>query len=70
MHVWDAAGTGSIHFNCHEVHQPSLGYIVENSVVTSSLLQSLKACEQVDLLCPVKVTGLSAMPPGHRDRAP
>ena len=33
MQVWDAEGTGEIHFDCQDVQQPNLGHIVENSLV-------------------------------------
>ena len=39
MHVWDAEGTGAIHFDCREVAQPCLGHIVENSLISSELLK-------------------------------
>src|SRR5690606_5147228 len=32
MRVWDADGSGSIHFSAAELHQPCLGYIVENGL--------------------------------------
>lgn len=43
MQVWDADGTGSIHFSAAELHQPCLGYIVENSLVSARLAQALQA---------------------------
>lgn len=58
MAVWDADGTGSIHFDSHEVQQNSLGHIVENSVVTRALLTCLRAYPQITLLQPAKVSSL------------
>lgn len=58
MDVWDADGTGSIHFDSHEVQQYSLGHIVENSVVTRALLTRLRAYPQITLLQPAKVSSL------------
>ena len=41
MHVWDKAGFGKLHFSHHDLHQSSaseqLGWIIENSVIRSSL---------------------------------
>src|SRR5690348_11641238 len=37
MHVWDGTGTGSIDFDCREVSESALGYIVENSVIVEAL---------------------------------
>jgi len=58
MDVWDAEGTGSIHFDCHEVQQHSLGHIVENSVVTRALLARLAAYPQITLMRPARVSVL------------
>lgn len=58
MAVWDAEGTGSIHFDCHQVQQRSLGHIVENSVVTRALLSRLDAYPQITLLRPARVSVL------------
>lgn len=55
MVVWDADGTGSIHFDCRDVQRPSLGHIVENGVVTDALLQRLAAYPQISLLRPARV---------------
>ena len=64
MEVWEADGTGHIEFDCAEVRQPSLGYIVENALIVESLLQRLEALENVELLCPAKVVGLAQKPDG------
>lgn len=41
MEVWDADGTGSISFDARELHAESLGYLVENSLVTAVLADGL-----------------------------
>ncbi len=41
MHVWDACGTGKLHFTAAEQHLPYLGYIAENRTITSALHQTL-----------------------------
>ncbi len=56
MHVWDAEGTGSIHFDCLEVQQNQLGYIVENSLIASTLAQRMQNLQQIDLLCSARVS--------------
>ena len=58
MHVWDADGTGSIHFDCRDVQHAQLGHIVENSLIASTLLQKLKSHAQIDLLQPALVESL------------
>ncbi len=55
MQVWDAEGTGEIHFDCQDVHQPNLGHIVENSLVVESLLAAVDTLDNIDFLCPVNV---------------
>jgi 2-polyprenylphenol 6-hydroxylase len=50
MQVWDAEGTGSIHFDCREVQQPSLGHIVENSVAVRSIMQQLQQRQNITLI--------------------
>ncbi len=41
MRVWDADGTGAIHFSADEVHADCLGYIVENSLVSAVLAEAV-----------------------------
>jgi 2-octaprenylphenol hydroxylase len=55
MRVWDAEGTGHIHFDCRDVHQPNLGHIVEASAITSALMAQLKQLPNVDLYCPAAI---------------
>jgi len=59
MQVWDAEGTGEIHFDCQDVQQPNLGHIVENSLVVESLLAEVSKLANIDFLCPVSVTQYS-----------
>lgn len=42
MHVWDACGTGKLHFTAAEQHLPYLGHIAENRTITSALHQTLE----------------------------
>ena len=39
MTVWDAEGTGEIEFDAAEIHQARLGFIVENRLLVTELLQ-------------------------------
>ena len=59
MQVWDAEGTGEIHFDCQDVQQPNLGHIVENSLVVESLLAEVDKLDNIDFLCPVSVAEYS-----------
>jgi 2-octaprenylphenol hydroxylase len=37
MHVWDAGGSGTIHFDSADLGEPTLGYIIENRLLQSAL---------------------------------
>jgi len=39
MEVWDANGPGLIHFDCAELGEPCLGYIIEPRIIHSALMQ-------------------------------
>lgn len=55
MHVWDAEGTGKIDFDCRDVHDDSLGAIVENSLVVHELNQALFSAANVSRFQPKSV---------------
>ena len=58
MHVWDADGTGSIHFNATDINQSELGTIVENSVVLGELYAKLAKLSKVNLIVPSSIESL------------
>ncbi|MEJ2386898.1 MAG: UbiH/UbiF/VisC/COQ6 family ubiquinone biosynthesis hydroxylase [Chromatiaceae bacterium] len=55
MHVWDAVGRGSIHFDSADLGQPDLGHIVENRSTQLALWELLEQSADVTLLCPAGV---------------
>ncbi|MGA7978662.1 MAG: UbiH/UbiF/VisC/COQ6 family ubiquinone biosynthesis hydroxylase [Chromatiaceae bacterium] len=55
MHVWDAVGRGSIHFDSADLGEPDLGHIVENRVIQLALWERLEQSADVTLLCPAAV---------------
>ncbi|HEV2332502.1 MAG TPA: UbiH/UbiF/VisC/COQ6 family ubiquinone biosynthesis hydroxylase [Gammaproteobacteria bacterium] len=59
MHVWDARGEGSIHFDSAELGEPELGYIVENRLLQHALWAELEDRPQVTLLAPAQPEALS-----------
>jgi 2-octaprenylphenol hydroxylase len=68
MHVWEADGTGSIHFSAEDIHCEALGHIVENTVLLASLHERLCATQGVELLAPVVLESLQRLPePGPLD---
>lgn len=52
MFVWDAKGTGQIHFDSAEVGTAALGYIIENTIIQSALLKQLNKHTAITWLCP------------------
>lgn len=50
MHVWDAEGTGAIHFEAAELQMTHLGHIVENRFVVKALLEAALERPRVDWL--------------------
>ncbi|MEZ5489499.1 MAG: UbiH/UbiF/VisC/COQ6 family ubiquinone biosynthesis hydroxylase [Gammaproteobacteria bacterium] len=53
MSVWDADGTGSIQFSAADIREPSLGHIVENSVILLGLYERLQQLANVSVISPV-----------------
>jgi len=62
MRVWDADGTGAIHFAAPEVQAPCLGYIVENALVSAALQAVLAAVPNVTLYQPAALVALETRP--------
>jgi 2-octaprenylphenol hydroxylase len=55
MHVWDAGGSGEIHFNSATLNEPTLGYIVEQRVIQAALTSRLAEFETLTTYRPAKV---------------
>ncbi len=59
MHVWDAAGPGSIHFDSADLGEPYLGHIIENRVMVAALEERLAGLEHVHCYRPASVSALA-----------
>lgn len=59
MTVWDKDGTGEITFDCHEIHEDNLGFIVENSLVLRHLIDSISQHDTIHLIWQDAVQSLS-----------
>ncbi len=59
MCVWDAEGTGQIAFDAGDIGQMSLGYIIENSLISAGLYQRLAELDHVEIIAPASIAGLS-----------
>lgn len=55
MRVWDALGGGRIHFDCAEIGEPTLGYIVENRVIQWTLWEKLGKAKNIHIQCPAQL---------------
>ena len=58
IEAWDAAGHGRVTFDAAELGEPWLGYIVENGLIQSSLLDRLADFANIDWLCPATVESI------------
>ncbi|HSW71086.1 MAG TPA: UbiH/UbiF/VisC/COQ6 family ubiquinone biosynthesis hydroxylase [Gammaproteobacteria bacterium] len=58
MHVWDEKGGGELIFDHASLNVPALGYIVEDKLLRSTLLEKLKSFSSIDFLCPLRLTAL------------
>ena len=66
MAVWDATGSGEIHFDSADLGEPNLGHIIENRVILAALLDRLEELESCDLFCPAKASELEVSDEGVR----
>ncbi|MDQ6960323.1 MAG: FAD-dependent oxidoreductase, partial [Mariprofundaceae bacterium] len=55
MRIWDDQHFGSIRFEAEEAGLDALGYIVENSVLLSAMLEVIHASENIEWCCPASV---------------
>lgn len=55
MHIWDADGTGSIHFSAADINQSELGTIIENSIVSAALYNKLSELQNLQILAPLNI---------------
>ena len=58
MEIWESDGTGHVEFDCKDVRQANLGYIVENSLIIKSILRRIEELGSIELLCPAIVVGV------------
>jgi 2-octaprenylphenol hydroxylase len=61
IHVWDATGSGEIHFDAAELGQPWLGHIIEARVIVKTLVEMLASLSSVQLFCPNAVQGIDEL---------
>jgi 2-octaprenylphenol hydroxylase len=59
MEVWDAGGTGVIHFDCADIGEPCLGHMIEPRIIKAALLERLRSLTAVSLFCPAQVRDIT-----------
>jgi len=62
MRVWETAG--DTEFNCNDINETELGFIVENRVTQLALLDQLAKFENVDLIAPETIKSIDYSPTG------
>ena len=58
MHVWDATGSGSVHFDSADIGTDALGHIVENAVVQRGLSARMVSLDTLALFRPEELQDL------------
>lgn len=62
MDVWEADGTGHVHFSAREIGEPHLGIMVENRLLQWALTEVAIASPQVEFICPDQLKHLERLP--------
>lgn len=58
IQVWDAKSEAQLKFECNEISEPVLGYIIENNVMQKVLREKLATLSQINFVSAVKLTEL------------
>lgn len=61
MFVWEANGTGKIHFDSADVGAAALGHIIENNVIQTALISQLNKHEAMTWLNPAPVKDIQLL---------
>jgi 2-octaprenylphenol hydroxylase len=59
MEVWDAGGTGVIHFDCADIGEPCLGHMIEPRIIHAALLEQLHSIAAITLFSPAQFTEIT-----------
>ncbi|MDT8372127.1 MAG: UbiH/UbiF/VisC/COQ6 family ubiquinone biosynthesis hydroxylase [Gammaproteobacteria bacterium] len=55
VHVWETRND-HLHFDCADIGEPILGYIIENRHIQQAAMTRCKQLSNIDFICPVKPT--------------
>lgn len=62
MTVWDADGSGRLHFSARELGESHLGVLVENRLLQWALTEAATQSSQTVLHCPAQLSALERLP--------
>lgn len=62
MEVWDAGGSGAIHFSDRDIGEPALGYIIEAGVLQQAIDRALAGDAQIGRYRPAALQALKVDP--------
>lgn len=55
--VWDNSSQAELHFDCNEIAEPVLGFIIENNLIQAALLEKIKQHPQIQFISSAKLQG-------------
>jgi len=58
MRVWDNQEAGGIRFDCNEIEQDALGYLIENSCTQRAMHKAMLESDTVEFCCPAEIADL------------
>lgn len=61
MRVWDASGSASLDFDAADTRQAYLGYIVENNLINSCLIEQINGMSNVKMINGARLSGMTWM---------
>ncbi|MDH5326880.1 MAG: UbiH/UbiF/VisC/COQ6 family ubiquinone biosynthesis hydroxylase [Gammaproteobacteria bacterium] len=65
MFVWDAGGSGAIHFDSAQIGEATLGHIIENRVMQWALFRKAESLDCITLFCPDRPQQLRKLSDGY-----
>jgi 2-octaprenylphenol hydroxylase len=58
MCVWDQSISSGVHFSATNIHQPNLGYIIENKLLQKTLIEKIKQHQHIELIFPIQAKAI------------
>jgi len=58
IRVSDGDYQHKVNLNCEDINQQALGYIIENQVTQAALWEFIRACPNIELICPAKIVDI------------